>query len=430
MTDPARPYGFTRRPEPRCLGAAMRGQQILDGVLPLTGGGITGDPFGQPLGDGERAAELHGFGWLDDLAALGSTGGRARAQALVLGWIAAHPEVPAAPPAGPGADPAWRADVTGRRLMRWIFHAGQIMPGLGRADAQPVFDSLHAQLNFLTRTEAAPGLPRIEALAACAIAAMMLKGATGQAAPALAALDDALEDSIHQGVMRARCPESALSCLTLLGWVQATADEAGVALPAGIPAAIADIAPVLRALRHADGSLPRFHGSGRGAPGRLDHSLRAAHGPALTLGGHAMGFARLARSRATVVLDAAAPPAGPAAAQAHASTLGIEFTSARHPIVVSCGSGRMFGPAWARASRATACHSTLSLTGLSSAKLLPADSHGHERLTLLPQKVWAGVCDARGDLMPPDAPPPPARQPETILAGHDAWAGTHGLTHL
>lgn len=426
MTDPAPLHGFTRRPEPRSLGSALRGQEMVDGALPLTGLRLEGDPFAQALADPDHAAELHGFGWLDDLAAVGNAKARDLAQARVLDWLAAYPSVPD----DPAGDPVWRADVTGRRLLRWIFNSGQILPGLDRASAQPFFDSLHAQLALLDRAEAPAGPARIEALSGRAIAAMLLKGADPQVQPALAALAGDMDASIRQGALRGRCPEAVLTSLSLLGWVKATAADTGHAPPQEITDAIEDIAPVLRALRHADGALPRFHGGGRGAAGRLDHSLKAAEGPSVTASGHAMGFARLSRARATVVLDAAAPPAGPAAAHAHASTLAIEFTSARHPIVVNCGSGRMFGQAWARAARATACHSTLSLTGLSSAKLLPPDGQGHERLTLLPQKVWAGQCDADGNLLPADAPPPSPRLAATILSGHDAWQGTHGLTHL
>ncbi len=144
------------------------------------------------------------------------------AQARVLGWISAHP----APPDDPGSDPVWRADVTGRRLLRWLYHSGQILPGLSRDQAQPFFDSLHAQLDFLNRVEASAGLPRIEALTGAAIAAMLLKGAEGQAAPALTALGAAVDPSIRQGVLRGRCPETLLICLSLLGWTKAHAAEA------------------------------------------------------------------------------------------------------------------------------------------------------------------------------------------------------------
>ncbi|SDD92613.1 Uncharacterized conserved protein, heparinase superfamily [Paracoccus isoporae] len=423
MDDSNRPHGFTTRMESRSLGSAIRGQEIMAGRLGPTGGDPAGDPFAEPARDAHHAAELHGFGWLDDLAAVGQPRARELAQGWVLGWIAAHPTPPQEPD---GA--VWRADTCGRRVLRWIFHAGQILPGLDRAAAQPVFDSLHAQLAFLARVEAPAGRARIEALSAQAIAAMRLRGAEAAVAPALDRLSGDAASSIAGPVMRSRCPEELSACLTLLGWVKDAAGDTGHDLPAEISRMIEEIAPMLRALRHADGGLPRFHGGGRGVAGRLDYGLRAATGPAATATGQIMGFARLARARATVMLDAAPPPAGPAATHAHASTLGMEFTSARHPVVISCGPGRMFGPDWARASRATACHSTLCLSGQSSARLLPPDSAGNERLTLLPQRVWAGACDEEGNLLPPDTPPP--RLPQTVLAGHDGWQGSHGLSHL
>ena len=88
--------------------------------------------------------------------------------------------------------------------------------------------------------------------------------------------------------------------------------------------------------------------------------------------GVAMGFARLQGGRTTLIADAAAPPAGRASAEAHASTLAFELTSGRRPIVVSCGSGRSFGPDWRRAGRATPSHSTLCLDGISSSRLAVA----------------------------------------------------------
>ena len=81
------------------------------------------------------------------------------------------------------------------------------------------------------------------------------------------ALAAEMDGSIRHGVLRGRCPEALLTSLSLLGWVKATAAETGHPLPPEIDQAIADIAPILRALRHADGGLPRYHGGGRGAAG-------------------------------------------------------------------------------------------------------------------------------------------------------------------
>lgn len=393
---------------PKSIGNAARGQAIVSGAEP---------------------SELHGFGWLDDLAAVGTAPARGRAQDGVLNWVKQYPQAPVTPPAG-DESPEWRPDLTGRRVLRWVFHGGLILPGLDRAASTPFFESLYAQVAYLGANwaEAAPGLPRTEALAGLAIAALALKGTEPRIAPALDAL--AHEAAGFAGAIPSRAPEELLNSFALLGWVREAARDAGQPVPDGLSEAIDRIAPVLRALRHADGGLARFHGGGRGAPGRLDHALRAARGPANAAEGLVMGFARLSRGRSTVILDAARPPEGPAAATAHASTLAFEMTVGRYPLVVNCGSGRGFGAPWARAGRATPSHSTLSLTGLSSARLLaPATPGAAEFLSDLPANVWAGTPDAEDNLGPPLLGPAHGHEPAHLLTGHDGYQPSHGLLH-
>ncbi|MDO5621702.1 MAG: heparinase II/III family protein [Paracoccus sp. (in: a-proteobacteria)] len=418
-----RPHGFTRPPEPKALGNPTRGQDIVGGELRLPGGTLNGDPFTQKPPSAGYADELHGFRWLDDLAAVNTPAARSLAQARVLDWIAAHPN--------PDDSREWRPSITGRRVLRWVFHGGMILPGLDRDRSGPIFDSLHEQLAHLTThwAEAPSGPARIEALAGLFIAATSLKGAEMRAAAALNGLADQMV-VMADGTLPSRNPEQLLDCFALLVWVSEAAATHGITLPQQIRDTIDRTAPVLRSLRHADGMLPRFHGGGRGAPGRLDQCLRAAKGPALTEPGLAMGYARMARGRTTLMLDAAAPPSGRDARTAHASTLGFELTVARVPLVVSCGSGRMFGAAWSRASRATPCHSTLCVTGLSSSRLERGAKGAGDRLTDLPTRVWAGEADADGNLLPPDTGPAHTAEVAHLLAGHNGWQDSHGLTHM
>ncbi|WP_313353339.1 heparinase II/III-family protein, partial [Paracoccus sp. (in: a-proteobacteria)] len=100
-------------------------------------------------------------------------------------------------------------------------------------------------------------------------------------------------------------------------------------------------------------------------------------------------------------------------------------------LIVNCGPGDGFGPLWARASRATPCHSALCLAGLSSSRLNPNRQEGEpDILTERPALVWAGDCDALGNLTPPDCGPTHSPEPAHLLAGHDGWLASHGLTHL
>lgn len=412
----ARPAtGFTRHPEPRTIGAFARGRQLVAGNFLFAGYLIEGPGrkiWDLPMPDPSFEEELHGCTWLDDLAAVGDRAARERAQDWVFDWIARY---------GAGKGPGWTPELTGRRLIRMINHALLILNGRDRAASELFFRTLSQQTLFLARRwhSATPGLPRFEALTGLIYAGLALSGMERLAGPAEEALArDCASQIDATGGIATRNPEELLEVFTLLIWAADALTAAG-RTPAGAHRdAIARIAPTLRALRHADGGLARFHGGGRGAEGRLDTALGASGARAPARPGLAMGFARLHAGRTTLILDAAAPPWGEASANAHASTLAFELTSGRRPLIVNCGSGRLFGPEWARAGRATDSHSTLAIEGYSSSRLGPERRFGTTTRTWLdetPREVW----------MRPESDP--ARH---ALFGHDGYVPTHGLTHV
>ncbi|WP_373354893.1 heparinase II/III family protein [Pseudoroseicyclus sp. CXY001] len=406
--------GFTSSPEPRTIGLVARGRQLLAGNF-LFAGQISTAPEASiwdvaESGDGAFASDIHGSAWLDDLAALGDRKARAAAQTWVWEWIARY---------GHGIGPGWRPDLAGRRLIRWINHALLLLRGQDKAAAELFYASLSRQTRFLARRwkSAAPGLPRIEALTGLIHAALSLEGLTELARPAIAALAKECRAEIGAGgEIPSRNPEELLELFTLLVWATEALAEAETPAPAELTEAIARIAPTLRALRHADGGLARFHGGGRGLEGRLDQALATA-GVRGRRDGLAMGYARLAAGRTTLIVDAAPPPTGAAGAEAHASTLALELTSGRRPLIVNCGPGTSFGPDWRRAGRATPSHSTLVIEGWSSARLVEGTGAltGREVLEDGPDKVPAELEDM-GDR-------------SRINTGHNGWQMTHGLTH-
>ena len=435
MARPAK--GFVSQPEPRSVGLFARGRQMIAGNFVFAGQlveapGVSiwdvevgnagfahlagGDGFA-PMAQGAGfVLEAHGFGWLDDLAAVGDGLARVRGQAWVWDWIARY---------GRGQGPGWTPDLTGRRLIRWINHALFLLNGRVRSDTDAYYRSLSAQVVFLARRwpHAAPGLPRFEALTGLISAGLALTGMEARVAPAVAALATECDREIDgEGGIPTRNPEELLEVFTLLTWAERALAEAGRPVPEALLSALERVAPTLRALRHADGGLARFHGGGSGAEGRLDQALSAAGvrpgprvGPPLVGGGGlAMGYARLAAQRSSVIVDAAAPPAGRASLQAHASTAGFDLTSGRRPLVVNCGSGAPFGAEWHRAGRATASHSTLSVEGFSSSRL------GGGKLGRDALSDRAQILVLRQTLGPDGA---------HLVLAHNGWSGTHGLRH-
>lgn len=412
----ARPAtGFVSQPEPRTTGQFARGRQLLAGNFRFGGHLIEGHastPWDIDAPSPAFAEALHGFGWLDDLAAVGDGRARETAQAWVLAWIERF---------GAGRGPGWTPDLAGRRLIRWTCHALLLLRGQDKDASEAFYRSCAQQTIFLSHRwrSAAEGLPRFEALTGMIYAALSLTGMERHLEPALSALErDCAAVIGEDGGVPTRNPEELLDVFTLLGWAAAVLRDNDRAPGPNHAQALSRMAPTLRALRHADGGLARFHGGDRGIEGRLDQALSEAGDKTAPGQRLYMGFARLSAGRSTVIVDAAPPPAGYASRDAHASTLAFELTSGRRPLIVSCGAGAQFGEDWHRAGRATPSHSTLGLDGRSSSHVGAA----RKRRGQIEELLADHPCDVPWDM---------TRSEDALRleAGHDGWRRTHGLTH-
>ena len=403
----ARPAGgFVSQPEPRSIGLYTRGKQLLSGTILMAGhlaeapGTLLWD-IAAPAG---FASEAHGFAWLDDLAALGGKTAQTRAQEWTWGWIDRY---------GRGKGPGWTPDLTGRRIIRWVHHATVLLQARDKAQSAAFYAALSRQATYLSKRwrSAAEGLPRFEALTGLIYAGISLIGMDRLLAPAIQALAAACDADIDaEGGIPTRNPEELLEVLTLLTWSASAMSEASLNVPPAVSAAITRIAPALRALRHADGELARFHGGGRAAEGRLDQALASAGVRAGATPSIAMGFARLSGGRTSVIVDAAAPPAGSAARTAHASTTAFELTSGRRPMVVNCGSGLAFGDEWRQAARATPSHSALGMEGVSSSRIGRSGEQLEHRAQVTASRLTVGTEGA------------------DLFLSHDGYLASHGLT--
>ncbi len=401
--------GFVSQPEPRTIGSYARGKQLLVGNFQM--GGFLVEAPGEnlwalkaqtPALDEER----HGFTWLDDLAAIGDGDARALAQDWLWSWIDWY---------GAGKGLGWSPDLTGRRVIRWINHAIFLLNGRTPEQSTAYFKSLSYQTSFLARrwSTASRGLPRFEALTGLIYAGLALEGMEDLVEPASQALARECADKVGgDGGLVTRNPEELMEVLTLLNWAADALRDHNLEPAEAHLKAIERIVPTLRALRHSDGSLARFHGGGIGAPGWLDQALAGSNVKTGPIPNIAMGFARLSAGRTTLIADIAPPPARASSRDAHASTLAFELTSGRRPIIVNCGAGHSFGPDWRRAGRATPSHSTLSIDGVSSAKLA---EDGSELLIKAPKQVQGAISHSN--------------EMARITASHDGYVADFGLTH-
>jgi uncharacterized heparinase superfamily protein len=399
-------------PEPWTIGDFERGQQLVSGKVLITGHMMDvgeNSIWSQSPQSELFATELQGFGWLDDLAALGDQAAKYKAQSWVLDWISGF---------GMGKGSGWSADLTGWRLIRLINHSSFLMNKLSEGRQAKVFHSMAIQTLFLAKSwrQLQPGRARFEALCALVGAAQSLIGMGSLMAPALSALTLECKTQIDvDGGINSRNPEELLKIFGLLAWVKYTLDQSNTLIPEVLATTITTIAPVLRSLRHGDGTLARFHGGGQGSEHMLDQAL-AVSGvrPSIPQDG-AMGFVRLNAGATSLIVDAAPPPLGLSKFEGHASTCAFELSVGRNRVIVNCGSGLCFGVDWHLAGRVTASHATLGINGLSSSAFAPAKKGKGRALKDAPDTVTVHKTRAVDGMR--------------LRVSHNGYQSSHGLLH-
>ena len=404
--------GLVTAPEPWTIGDFERGQQLVSGKVLITGHMMDvgeNSIWSQSPQSELFATELQGFGWLDDLAALGDQAAKYKAQSWVLDWISGF---------GMGKGPGWSADLTGRRLIRWINHSSFLLNRLSKARQGEVFHSMAIQTLFLAKSwrQLQPGRARFEALCALVGAAQSLIGMGSLMAPALSALALECKTQIDvDGGITSRNPEELLKIFGLLTWVKHTLGQSNTPIPEVLATTITTIAPVLRSLRHGDGTLARFHGGGQGSEHMLDQAL-AVSGvrPSIPQDG-AMGFSRLNAGATSLIVDAAPPPLGLSKFEGHASTCAFELSVGRNRVIVNCGSGLSFGEDWHLAGRSTASHAALGIDGQSSLQFGPAKKGKGRMLKDAPTIVMAQKTRAVDGVR--------------LQVNHNGYQNSHGLVH-
>jgi uncharacterized heparinase superfamily protein len=392
------------------------GQQMLNGYWKLAGGAVDChdvSPFSADAPNDIWAEAAHGFGWLAHLEALGTDEAQARARHATAHWLKTFSSFH---PVG------WRAHVTGRRIISWLAHGRFLL-----ADSDPIFRShvlwsLARQARHLTRTAAsAPeGLPRITSAAAVTLSGLCLPDGEKRLAAGAHALSVELGRQIlPDGAHISRCPETlALAIADVLAVLGAyRAREA--APPAELRRAMDRMAPALRFFCHGDGRLACFNGGSEG-PDSWPAQLLAhddAHGAPLDHASH-VGFHRMSAGEAVLIADAGEPPAPEFSSIAHAGTLSFEFSHGPDRIVVNCGAPLLRDLEWRTSMRATAAHSTVTVSDTSSSQLL-TKGLAHQ---ILGAQLIGGpktVKSRRGA----DA------YGQTVLMSHDGYVPIFGVVH-
>ena len=306
-------------------------------------------------------AERHGFGFLADLAALGTEAAVRAARDATADWLKRCDAI----------EPlSWSVDTLGDRLFAWIAHHDLLAaPPQDAEFRRALLMSLARQARYLHGAwRQATGIGRLRALRGLVTtwAALHDERRLGAACARLSA--EARAQILPDGGHVSRGPHLQVAALMTLIDARDALIAASAEIPKDVMDAIDRAAPMLRFFRHGDGGLALFNGAGDVELLELVLQRAAAKGRAPA---HApqSGYERLQAGRSLVLFDCGGAPPAPFDGDAHAGALAFEFSHGRERLVVNCGA--YVGPdsPWRAAMRATAAHSTLIVSDTASATI-------------------------------------------------------------
>ena len=346
-------------------GDPVRGAGILNGEMMLAARKRTLGPypFAADLKSRRAVAELYGFSWLRDLAALSAPGARETAQALIRDWLRHHDRWDAV---------TWAPDVAGARVLAWLNYIDFVTDGADSGLRAEMAAAAAAQLRHLAGTNRSANENGGFGESPLTAGAALVAGAV--AVPDLAALLDTgldrlrgavARDILADGGHRSRAPETALRALARLVAAARALRAGRRPVPDFLSDALARLGPAVKATVLGDGALAAFNGGSNASAPTVTAVLNAAGmrgaAPASLPD---WGYERLHAGTTTVVADTGGPGG------AHAGALSFEMSAGRHRLVVNCGAHPDETTEWARVLRSTAAHSTLAVNDTDA---LPTD---------------------------------------------------------
>jgi uncharacterized heparinase superfamily protein len=355
--------------------------------------------------------ELHGFGWLRNLAAAADDDARRAARLLASEWAIRFGNSK-----GIAAEPA----VAARRLISWISHATLLLEGADGATYEAVTASLGRQIALLasSRRDAPDGYPRLLTLIALMFAELSVAGQERRLKdiePTLVA--ELRRQILPDGGHMSRNPDVLVGLMLNLLPLNQCFVARDREPPPQLVEVLARMQAMIRFLRLGDGMLARFNGVS--VPTAAGIGTIVPYGDAAAPGlseARASGYARLARGVSIVVADVGSPPPLGVGREAQAGCLSFEMSAGPHPLFVNGGMPGGAAADWVPVARATANHNTLCLAEQSSAKLVAQQrARGADQSLRQPDNVDWHLEDVDGGV--------------ALEASHDGYYRRFNLMH-
>jgi uncharacterized heparinase superfamily protein len=380
-------------------------------------------PFEFPEPSRAWGEALYGFGWLRHLRAADTALARANARALVGDFLEGNRR---------NAGTARQTHVVARRLISFLSQSPLLLEGADHDFYSRFQKALGRAVRDLERDVHGALRPERRLLAAVALcyAGLCCEGLDGVLRRATRLLTRQLDRQILvDGGHLSRNPRILLELVLDLLPLRQIYGSRGIETPDALIRAVDRILPMLRLLRHGDGTLSHFNGMGRTAAHHLATLLMydAARAQPLMHAPHS-GYERLSGGDTLVVAEVGrAPPIG-VSAEAHAGCLSFELSSGPARIVVNCGSTPNGPEGPAQIGRATAAHSTATLADTSSCRFVARQGWWGERLVAgwLVRRLGAAILTGPTEVAAERGERAGA---QTVTASHDGYRDRLGIVH-
>lgn len=312
-------------------------------------------------------AELHGFRWLRHFCSSKVDIHHNHAATCLLDWATLH--------ARTSDTIVWRGDVVAARLIAWHQHAPELLHRHSAGRERIIVKSFQRQARHLERHihQLPAGHARLHSAIALTCSALCLRRGEAALKKASRRLDQFLEQQFGgDGMHMSRNPGTLVELLADLVPLREAFQEAGIPASDTLIHTVDRALSCLSLLRHADGSLAQFNGTGPSPEkllGRLDPHFPAPGGTRSGVQKSAPqgGYERMEGGGTIVLMDTGAPPPGPSD-HILAGTLSFEMSSGGHPYIINCGLPAQHRPPHAAYFRASAAHSTAIVADTSSTR--------------------------------------------------------------
>jgi uncharacterized heparinase superfamily protein len=357
---------------------------------------------------------LTGFSWLRHLRAADKALARTNAQALVSDFMSIRKF--------DKNDPALEPGVVARRTLAWLAHSPLLLEDADEEFYHRFMASLAQGVRRAAR--ALEGKTRGEERLFCAIAVAEFALCADASRVAHVRATRLLTTELRRQILTdgghiGRNPQTLIDALLELLPLRQLYSARGVRPPQILLSSIDRMTPMLRMLRHGDGSLALFNGMSVTAQGRLatvlayDEQVGAA-----PFNAPYSGYQRLESGASCVIVDSGRAPPSEFSRAAHAGCLSFEYSIGAERVVVNCGVASSQDPAVRSFARGTAAHSTLVLDDRSSARI--AGAGGLQKF--VSGRIVSGPAKVRVDRRRSSAG-------DVLALSHDGYVREFGLLH-